>query len=80
MQITITADCTPAEAREMLGLPNVQKIQDEWLKKIEAKIMAETDRLSPETILNSWMSGASSNIDVFTGLLNTFTQGVVKPK
>lgn len=80
MKITIDVDCTPAEARQMMGLPDVSKIQEEWLKKMEAKIMEETENMSPEAIMKSWMSGASANIDMFTGLMGSFMQGVTKPK
>jgi hypothetical protein len=80
MKISIDVECTPAEARQMLGLPDVQKIQEEWLKKIEAKIMEEADNMSPETIMKSWMTGASANIDMFSGLMGSFVKGAAKPK
>lgn len=80
MKITIDIDCTPAEARQMMGLPDVSKIQEEWLKKVEAKILEEADNMSPEAIMKSWMSGASANIDMFSGLMGSFMKGTAKPK
>lgn len=72
MQINVTVDCTPEEAREMLGLPNVKKIQDEWLEKVSANISENAENFAPDKILNSWISGASPNVEMITGLLNSF--------
>ncbi len=80
MKITINVDCTPIEARQMMGLPDVSKIQEEWLKKVEAKILEEAENMSPEAIMKSWMSGASANIDMFSGLMGSFMKGTAKPK
>ncbi|MCL6282460.1 DUF6489 family protein [Ruegeria sp. 2012CJ41-6] len=75
MQVNITVDLTPAEARELLGLPNIQKIQEEWLKKVEARILGDAENFSPENILNSWVAGASGNADLLRGLMSAFTGG-----
>lgn len=80
MQVNITIDCTPAEARELLGMPNVQKLQEEWLKRIEDRIMSEAENLSPEKIMNSWIAGASSNMDLITSLMGSFVPGAGKSK
>ncbi|WP_372574716.1 DUF6489 family protein [Ruegeria jejuensis] len=75
MQINVTVDLTPAEARELLGLPNIQKLQEEWLKKVETGILGDADSFSPEKILNSWIAGASGNADLLRGLMTAFTSG-----
>lgn len=74
MQINISVDCTPEEAREFLGLPNVRKVQDEWLEKVGANILGNSENFSPDKIIGSWISGASSNADLFTNLMNSFTR------
>ncbi len=80
MQITISIDCTPQEARQMLGLPDVQKLQESWLKSIEGKLESEAEKLSPEAILQSWTAGASSNMDMLTNLMSGFAGGLGKTK
>jgi hypothetical protein len=35
MKITINVDCTPAEAREFLGLPDLRPLQAAWLAEVE---------------------------------------------
>jgi len=75
MKITIDVDLTPAEAREMLGMPNIQKVQEAFLKQIEKKMTDEIKNLSPEKIMKSWMSGASTNMDWLPGMLSGFASG-----
>lgn len=35
MKITVNIDCTPQEAREFLGLPNIQPMQEKAMKQID---------------------------------------------
>ena len=35
MKITINVDCTPAEAREFFGLPDLRPLQAAWLAEVE---------------------------------------------
>jgi len=35
MKITINVDVTPEEARSFLGLPNVEKLQEQWLENAQ---------------------------------------------
>lgn len=74
MKIRIKADCTAAEARELMGLPDVKELQEAWLRKVEAKMMEEAEKFTPEKIMESWTAGASSNMDMFSGLMNAFGQ------
>ncbi|MFA3917428.1 DUF6489 family protein [Ruegeria sp. 2012CJ15-1] len=75
MQANVTVDLTPAEVREFLGLPNIQKIQEEWLKKVEARILGDAENFSPENTPNSWVARASGNADLLPGRMTAFTSG-----
>ena len=75
MKVTIDIDCTAAEAREMLGLPDIAELQKNWLKQVEARMMEEVANFSPESIMKSWAAGASSNADWLPNLFATFAQG-----
>lgn len=41
MKVTIDIDCTPAEAREFLGLPNIQPMQEKAIKAVEEKLLSQ---------------------------------------
>jgi Family of unknown function (DUF6489) len=58
MKITFDVDCTPAEAREFFGLPDVRPMQDKVMGELERRVMAQLESVSPESILRSWMAFA----------------------
>jgi len=60
MKITIDVDCTPAEAREFFGLPDLRPVQAAWLAEVEKRLVADMQRFSPEGIARSWLSGAGA--------------------
>ena len=40
MKVTIEIDCTPVEARQFMGLPDVQPMQAAVMAEIEKRVMA----------------------------------------
>jgi Family of unknown function (DUF6489) len=56
MKVTLEIDCTPAEAREFFGLPNVERVQKIMMEKIEQRIVGAADRFSPDTLMSTWLS------------------------
>ena len=56
MKVTVEVDCTPEEARQSMGLPDVQPMQAAVMAGMEKRVLAEMDRFSPEAVLKSWMS------------------------
>jgi len=56
MKVTVTVDCTPLEAREFLGLPDVQPMQAAMMDHMQRKMMENIDKYSPESIMQNWFS------------------------
>ena len=56
MKISVDIECTPIEARQFLGLPNVEPIQNAAMAHIEKQILNEMERFSPEALLKSWFT------------------------
>ena len=56
MKCTIEIECTPLEARQFFGLPDVQPLQAKIMAEVESKMLAEMERFSPDAILKSWLS------------------------
>lgn len=73
MKLKIEADLSPAELREFLGMPDVRSIQEKWMAGMEERIMAEAANLAPDKILQSWIGGASSNVEMMSKLFEGFT-------
>ena len=55
MKVTFDIDCTPEEARQFLGLPNIAPIQDRMLKEMEGRMLEGMQSLDPETFMKTWM-------------------------
>lgn len=56
MKVTVEIDCTPAEARQFLGLPDVEVLQKKIMSEVEQRMLAEMDRFSPESTLKGWLN------------------------
>jgi hypothetical protein len=56
MKITIEVDCTPLEAREFMGLPDVQPMQEAMMDKFQQRMMDNIDKFSPDAIIQSWFT------------------------
>ena len=63
MKVTVEVDCTPAEARQFFGLPNVEPMQAAVMEQIEKKMLSEMERFSPESIMKSWLSLLPNNTE-----------------
>ena len=55
MKITINIDCTPAEARQYMGLPDVAPMQEAMLNKFQERMMANVTSLQPAEMIKAWI-------------------------
>ena len=55
MKITIDIDCTPAEARAFLGLPDIAPMQKKMMGELEKQMLANVKAMDPETLLKTWL-------------------------
>ncbi len=55
MKINVEIDCTPAEARQFLGLPDIAPVQDKVMKELEKKMLENISTMDPETFVKTWM-------------------------
>ena len=56
MKITINVDCTPLEARQFFGLPDVQPMQTAVMDKLQQQVLSNIEKISPESLIQSWFS------------------------
>ena len=56
MKVSVVVDCTPEEARAFLGLPDVQPMQAAMMDQMQQKMVANIDKFSPESIMQSWFT------------------------
>lgn len=82
MKVTIEIDCTPDEARQFMGLPDVKPMQAALMAKMEQQMTEAADRFSPDALLRSWMSLVPQTPeqmrDAMTRLFQSIPGGVSK--
>lgn len=54
MKVNIEIECTPLEARQFFGLPDVQPMQNAVMDKLQQKMAENIDKFSPEAIMQNW--------------------------
>lgn len=72
MKITIEIDCTPDEARQFMGLPDLKPMQAAIMGRIEAQMTEAVDRFSPDAMLRSWISLMPQTGDQFKDVVGRF--------
>jgi len=72
MKVTIEIDCTPDEARQFMGLPDVKPMQAAVMGRIESQMTEAVERFSPDAMLRSWMSLMPQTPDQFKDVVGRF--------
>ena len=75
MKVTINIDCTPQEARNFFGLPDVQPMQDVLMKKIEERMIANLDAMTPDALLKNWLPAGVQGLEQMQNLFWQSLQG-----
>mgnify|MGYP000244667056 CR=1 FL=1 len=55
MKIKFDIECTPQEARQFFGLPNVEPMQEALMKELQDQMSENISSLDPETMLKTWL-------------------------
>lgn len=56
MKVTVEIDCTPAEARAALGLPDVTALNEAMIGEMQTRMKSNMAALAPEELLKNWMT------------------------
>jgi Family of unknown function (DUF6489) len=56
MKVNIEIDCTPLEARQFFGLPDISPMQTAVMDKMQQQMVANIDKMSPESLMQSWFN------------------------
>ena len=56
MKINVEIDCTPLEARQFMGLPDVQPMQTAVMENLQKQMMSNIEKVSPEALMQSWFN------------------------
>src|SRR5258708_38456773 len=56
MKVNIEIDCTPLEARQFFGLPDLQPMQTAVMERLQHQMMSNIEKVSPEALMQSWFT------------------------
>ncbi|MEO7026180.1 MAG: DUF6489 family protein [Caulobacteraceae bacterium] len=75
MKAKLEVDCTPAEARAFLGLPDVEALNDHLVKEMKARLDANLALLAPEDLMRNWMTFGGQASEQFMKLMTAAARG-----
>ncbi len=73
MKVNVEIDCTPLEARQFFGLPDVQQMQTAVMEKLQQQMMTNIEKVSPEALMQSWFKFDPKIAETFQNLFVTMT-------
>ena len=79
MKVNVEIDCTPLEARQFFGLPDVQPMQNAVMDKLQHQMLANIEKVSPEALMQSWFTFGPKIAERFGDMFATMT-GLGSPR
>lgn len=55
MRFQINVDCTPEEAREFFGLPDILPMQQNLMEMVSRRLSENIQTMEPETLMKTWV-------------------------
>jgi hypothetical protein len=69
MNVKIEIDCSPAEARAFLGLPDVEPLNQHMVEEMRKRMDANMSALQPEELMKAWTSFGVQAQDQFRKMM-----------
>ncbi|MDB5453113.1 MAG: hypothetical protein JWO33_1691 [Caulobacteraceae bacterium] len=75
MKMTIDIECSPAEARAFLGLPDVEPLNDHLVAEMRRRMDENLEAMRPEELMKSWFAFGGQATEQFRKLMMAATGG-----
>ena len=79
MKVNVEIDCTPLEARQFIGLPDVQPMQVAVMERLQQQMITNIEKVSPEALMQSWFTFDPKLTERFQDMFATMA-GLVTPR
>jgi hypothetical protein len=63
MRIKIDIDCTPEEARRVLGLPDIAPMQEAMIAEIQQRMRDYLAAMDPDALLKTWLPAGLESVE-----------------
>jgi hypothetical protein len=75
MKVTVDVECTPAEARAFLGLPDVAPLNDHLVEEMRRRLDENLTAMRPEELMKNWFAMGGQATEQFRKLMMAATGG-----
>ena len=75
MKLNIEIDCTPAEARAALGLPDVAALNEHLVEEMKKRLDANLAMAAPEELMRTWLTFGGQASEQFMKLMTAAAGG-----
>jgi hypothetical protein len=69
MKVTIDVDLTPEEARRLMGLPDLEAMQQRLLAQLEKQMASNLSYMDPEMLVKTILPVGAQGLEQFQNLL-----------
>ena len=56
MKVNVEIDCTPLEARQFFGIPDVPPMQTAVMDRLQQQMLSNIEKVSPEALMQTWFT------------------------
>jgi hypothetical protein len=76
MKVNVEIDCTPAEARAFMGLPDVSGLNDHLVAEMKKRLDANLAMAAPEELMKNWMALGGQASEQFMKMMTAASGGL----
>ncbi|MFZ3032393.1 MAG: DUF6489 family protein [Parvibaculum sp.] len=69
MKVTVDVDLTPEEARRLMGLPDLEPMQQRLLEQLEKQMASNLSYMDPEMLVKAILPVGAQGLEQFQNLL-----------
>jgi Family of unknown function (DUF6489) len=75
MKLNVEIDCTPAEARAFLGLPDVAALNEHLVDEMKKRMDANLAMAAPEELMKNWLTFGGQASEQFMKMMSAAAAG-----
>ena len=73
MKFRVEAECTPAEARAFLGLPDLAPLNEQLVGEMSTRLNSNLSMLQPDELMRNWMNMGGQAQEQFMKMMTVAT-------
>jgi Family of unknown function (DUF6489) len=75
MLMRIEVECSPIEARQFMGLPDVTSLNEHIVEELKKRMDSNMAMMAPDALMKTWMQMGLQTQEAFMGMMTAGTRG-----